>query len=148
VCDDVSRLTSPLSVESNVKRRILPVSRTFRRCRIRLNVAHRHPRWLLRFPNVASELGEAGESDASELNELAMSGQLETRRVFIKQVAGTNCVGAPAAVANAIFQRSRQTRARSADHARQIDMSAPIQSAYRKGREYAVPRKRPVLLRM
>jgi xanthine dehydrogenase YagT iron-sulfur-binding subunit len=39
---------------------------------------------------VASESGEAGESDASELNELAISSQRETRRVFIKQVAGTS----------------------------------------------------------
>ncbi len=244
-----------------MERKILRVSRIFSAVQMRLDVAHRHRRWLLRFLNVASESEEAGESDASELNELAMSGQVETRRVFIKQVAGTSVaiaigsnvlgsdsldqtgptmtpsttsgsvkvnlkingksyaldvdprvtlldalrerlqltgskkgcdhgqcgactvlvngrrtnscltlavmhegdeittieglangeqlhtlqaafiehdgfqcgVGAPAAVANAIFQRSRQTRARSADHARQIDMSASIQSAYLKG---------------
>jgi hypothetical protein len=92
VCD-VSRLTSKLSVESNVERQILPVSWTFSAVQMRLDVGHRHLRWLLRFLNVASKLGEAGESDASEPNGLAMSGQLETRRVFIKQVAGTSCVG-------------------------------------------------------
>jgi xanthine dehydrogenase YagT iron-sulfur-binding subunit len=39
---------------------------------------------------VASEPEEAGESDASELNELALQGQRETRRQFIKQVTGTS----------------------------------------------------------
>ena len=39
---------------------------------------------------MASEPEQAGESDASELNELALQGQCETRRQFIKQVAGTS----------------------------------------------------------
>jgi xanthine dehydrogenase YagT iron-sulfur-binding subunit len=39
---------------------------------------------------VASESEEAGESDASELDELANLAHLETRRKFIKQVAGTS----------------------------------------------------------
>jgi xanthine dehydrogenase YagT iron-sulfur-binding subunit len=39
---------------------------------------------------VASEPEEAGESNAGELNELALQGQCETRRQFITQVAGTS----------------------------------------------------------
>jgi xanthine dehydrogenase YagT iron-sulfur-binding subunit len=39
---------------------------------------------------VASESEESVESDASESNELAILGHFETRRKFIKQVAGTS----------------------------------------------------------
>jgi xanthine dehydrogenase YagT iron-sulfur-binding subunit len=43
-----------------------------------------------RFLNVASESEESIGSDASESNELAIFGHLETRRKFIKHVAGTS----------------------------------------------------------
>jgi xanthine dehydrogenase YagT iron-sulfur-binding subunit len=39
---------------------------------------------------MASESDKPIESDASELNKLALQGQFETRRQFIKQVAGTS----------------------------------------------------------
>jgi len=39
---------------------------------------------------VASESEDRLESEASELNEMAILGQRETRREFIRQVAGTS----------------------------------------------------------
>jgi xanthine dehydrogenase YagT iron-sulfur-binding subunit len=42
------------------------------------------------FLTMATESGETGASDASEPNEVAIVGHLETRRTFIKQVAGTS----------------------------------------------------------
>jgi hypothetical protein len=50
---------------------------------------NRRARELSRFINAASESEEPVESDASEANELAIPDYLETRRQFIKQVAGT-----------------------------------------------------------
>ena len=45
-----------------------------------------------RFLDVASEPEDPVESDASESNEFAILGHAETRRKFIKQVAGTSAV--------------------------------------------------------
>ena len=43
-----------------------------------------------RFLSVASESEDLVESDASEPNELSIRGSIETRREFIKQIAGTS----------------------------------------------------------
>ena len=57
---------------------------------MRAKLLNRHPRWLRRFLNVASAADVPFERKTSEPNETWTYGQPETRRTFIKQVAGTS----------------------------------------------------------
>jgi xanthine dehydrogenase YagT iron-sulfur-binding subunit len=57
---------------------------------VRAKLLNRHPRWLRRFLNVASAADVPFERKTSEPNETWIYGQPETRRTFIKQVAGTS----------------------------------------------------------
>ena len=57
---------------------------------VRAKLLNRHPRWLRRFLNVASAADVPFERKTSEPNETWTYGQPETRRTFIKQVAGTS----------------------------------------------------------